>query len=585
VVTPNPITILEDSTGMVCMTISDTNEGDTFTTQSCTGSPANGTANTTVNGNEVCIEYTPTTGFIGRDEVCVIVCDQTGRCDTITSPVTVIEPLPASTLSEPPLIVPTPIIATEDSTIMVCTPILDPNVGDIYTPTLCGGPMNGTATVTAMGNTFCIEFTPDAGFTGDDEVCFSVCDQTGLCDTVTMPITTVPMLLSSDTMQAPVIITTPIVATEDTPITVCSPITDPNPNSTFTATACGMANDGVATVNISGDEVCVSYTPDRNFSGHDEICIIVCDETGLCDSINAPIVVLPVNDPPTPAGDINITSVDAPVSGELLTSDEDPEMDTLAITTTPVSVTNGTVTILPNGEYEFTPAAGFSGEASFEYEVCDSGNPTLCDTATVVIEVVDNTGLGNNPVVGMEDNFTLETGNTLINNVLANDGDSDGGSLTINTTPVTAPSSGTLTIAANGDVTYIPDAAFVGEVSFEYEVCDDGIPQSCDTVGVVIEVLADDKMNDIYATDGANIADEGDPQTGNVLDNVYDPEGDTPSVNTTPVNGVSNGTLTLNADGTYSYEPNRNFIGTDQFTYEVCDDGSPMACDTATDGL
>ena len=139
-----------------------------------------------------------------------------------------------------------------------------------------------------------------------------------------------------------------------------------------------------------------------------------------------------------------------------------------------------------------------------------------------------------------------------------------------------------LTIAANGDVTYIPDSAFVGEVSFAYEVCDDGMPQSCDTVAATIQVLADDEMNDIYATDGANIAEEDEDQTGNVLDNVYDPEGDTPTVSTTPVSDVMNGTLTLNADGTYTYEPDPDFIGTDQFTYEVCDDGTPMACDTAT---
>ena len=116
--------------------------------------------------------------------------------------------------------------------------------------------------------------------------------------------------------------------------------------------------------------------------------------------------------------------------------------------------------------------------------------PSLCDTATVVIEVIDNTSLGNNPVAGMEDHFTFENLDTLTNNVLANDGDPDGDSLTINTTPVTAPTSGMLTISPNGEVTYIPDSAFVGEVNFEYEVCDGGMPQSCDTVMATIQVLA-----------------------------------------------------------------------------------------------
>jgi len=56
--------------------------------------------------------------------------------------------------------------------------------------------------------------------------------------------------------------------------------------------------------------------------------------------------------------------------------------------------------------------------------------------------------------------------------------------------------------------------------------------------------------------------------------NDSDIEGDNLVVNTTPVSDVSNGILTLNSDGTYSYLPDSNFFGTDSFTYEICDDGS-----------
>ena len=70
--------------------------------------------------------------------------------------------------------------------------------------------------------------------------------------------------------------------------------------------------------------------------------------------------------------------------------------------------------------------------------------------------------------------------------------------------------------------------------------------------------------------------------SGNVLDNDSDPEGDTQTVNTTPVDDVDNGTLVLNADGTFSYAPNDGFTGTDSFVYSVCDDGTPQACDQAT---
>jgi len=43
---------------------------------------------------------------------------------------------------------------------------------------------------------------------------------------------------------------------------------------------------------------------------------------------------------------------------------------------------------------------------------------------------------------------------------------------------------------------------------------------------------------------------------------------------------VTNGTLILNSDGTYTYTPDADFNGTDSFTYQVCDaDGD---CDIAT---
>lgn len=43
------------------------------------------------------------------------------------------------------------------------------------------------------------------------------------------------------------------------------------------------------------------------------------------------------------------------------------------------------------------------------------------------------------------------------------------------------------------------------------------------------------------------------------------------SVNTTPAVDVVNGTLILSTDGSFTYTPDANFVGTDTFTYQVCD--------------
>jgi VCBS repeat-containing protein len=56
-----------------------------------------------------------------------------------------------------------------------------------------------------------------------------------------------------------------------------------------------------------------------------------------------------------------------------------------------------------------------------------------------------------------------------------------------------------------------------------------------------------------------------------LLQNDSDLDGDSLMVNMTPVSGVSNGTLALNANGTFTYTPDTNFSGSDSFTYEVSD--------------
>ena len=56
---------------------------------------------------------------------------------------------------------------------------------------------------------------------------------------------------------------------------------------------------------------------------------------------------------------------------------------------------------------------------------------------------------------------------------------------------------------------------------------------------------------------------------GGVLANDVDPDGD--PLTAVLVSGPSNGNLTLNSDGSFSYTPNTNFNGTDSFTYKAND--------------
>ncbi|WP_164917894.1 Ig-like domain-containing protein, partial [Leeuwenhoekiella marinoflava] len=87
--------------------------------------------------------------------------------------------------------------------------------------------------------------------------------------------------------------------------------------------------------------------------------------------------------------------------------------------------------------------------------------------------------------------------------------------------------------------------------------------------------------NEILAINDINDTFEGQPVGGAVGTNDLNPDGPVDSEVYTLVTQPNHGTLVFNPDGTYTYTPNDGFIGTDSFSYEVCDGGSPVACDSA----
>ena len=141
----------------------------------------------------------------------------------------------------------------------------------------------------------------------------------------------------------------------------------------------------------------------------------------------------------------------------------------------------------------------------------------------------------------------------------------DGDEMTI--FPVDDVSNGTLDWTLNGGFIYTPDAEFNGIDTFSYKLTD-GEAYS-DTVVVTITV---NSVNDwVTAND-----DEYETMTGVTLDIaapgvlandvLLDPdETVTLGVNAQPTNG----TLTLNDDGSFTYVPNAGFFGVDTFEYQL----------------
>jgi len=170
------------------------------------------------------------------------------------------------------------------------------------------------------------------------------------------------------------------------------------------------------------------------------------------------------------------------------------------------------------------------------------------------------------PPDAVDDNAVVaeDSGPNVIN-VLTNDSDPNGDTITI--TGVTQGSHGSVSFSAT-NVTYTPAANYNGSDSFTYTIDDGNSGTHTATVSVTVTAV-----NDVPVATGEsynmnqdttlNVAAPG------VLANDSDIDGDT--LHTVLVTDVAHGTLTLNADGSFSYTPAAHFTGVDTFTYQAND--------------
>ena len=166
--------------------------------------------------------------------------------------------------------------------------------------------------------------------------------------------------------------------------------------------------------------------------------------------------------------------------------------------------------------------------------------------------------------------------------VLGNDDDADANPLTA--VLVSDVSTGTLALNADGSFTYTPNEDFNGSDSFTYKANDGATDSNVATVSITVNPMNDapNAVNDSVTVANGDTVTVLDSGQSSVLANDSDPEGDLLSVTTIPVSGPSNGSLTLNANGTFSYTHDGSVTSSDSFIYQVCDNGTPSGCGTAT---
>src|SRR5581483_6440649 len=262
------------------------------------------------------------------------------------------------------------------------------------------------------------------------------------------------------------------------------------------------------------------------------------------------------NTPPAAASDAWTTPEDTPLKVNapgVLANDSDANGDhlTAALVSGPG---HGTLNLAPDGSFTYTPAANFNGADSFTYKANDG----LADITPV-----------NDPPVSVGDTWTTAEDTPLVVHrpgVLANDSDVDGDQLTA--ALVSGPAHGSLNLAPDGSFTYTPAANFNGTDSFTYKPNDGTADGPAATVTLHVTAVNDPPVAapdsyGVHTNQTLNVSLPG------VLGNDTDVDGD--HLTAALVSGPHHGTLSLAADGSFSYKPVAGFNGTDVFTYEAYD--------------
>ena len=305
-------------------------------------------------------------------------------------------------------------------------------------------------------------------------------------------------------------------------------------------------------------------------------------QVGNVTTVQIAIPGQPPENPPVAVNDSFSTNEDVVLNGDVSTNDSDPEginTVTFSVSADP-SVSLGSVVMSTDGSFVFTPVDNANGSTSFEYTAFDG---TFSDTATVDITV--------NPVndapVAVNDTAVAgasnDAANPLIIDVLNNDSDIDSSNLTVELASGLSggASDGTLTLNATNDAfTYAvpnPLPATSRSTSFTYRARDDqGDTSQVVTVTISIPALVVVGGPPVAADDAFTL-DEDTVLNGDVrVDNGNGPDVDPDGLNTVTFSlnaspPASEGDLSFNNDGTFTFTPAANFNGTSSFTYSAFD--------------
>jgi gliding motility-associated-like protein len=196
------------------------------------------------------------------------------------------------------------------------------------------------------------------------------------------------------------------------------------------------------------------------------------------------ITVTPVNDPPEVTSDTVYEIMYFNDTLSVCLNYFDSDGDSVDISSLILSASNGVIQGLYSGDscFEYIPDVNYIGGDTLSLTICDNGSPVMCDTVTVIIQILPRYPIAIN------DNYSIQ-GDTMLT-VLSND-TNFGNDVTLSILDSTL--NGILEISGN-QVIYRPDIDFCGIDQFTYSICN--ILGFCDSALVILDVTPVDSDGD-----------------------------------------------------------------------------------------
>ena len=500
----------------------------------------NGTA--TVQSNNT-LNYTPVMNFVGVAQVSYLVSDNNGGTATGIISVTVLN------INVAPVALDDTANTQENTAVNINVLANDSDIdGDtlVVLNATVSNPTNGTVSANA-DNT--LLFTPTTNFNGNASVNYTISDNNGGIASATVTVNVISV------NSTPVAVNDYATTDEDTLVTINVLANDSDVDGDALMVTDPTATNGTVSVSLDSS---IDYLPNANFNGSDTISYNVNDGNGATDSATVTVTITAVNDAPIGVADTAVTNEDNAINIIVLANDTDIDTNATALTVTAVLATNGTTTVLPNQTIDYNPTLNFNGVDTISYTVNDDlgGSSSTTVSLTIVAQ--------NDAPVAVDDTSSTDEDTLVAINVLANDSDIDGDTLSIDAAQA---NSGTVTVNADNSLSYTPISNFNGADTISYTLIDVGGLTVSASVAVTVNPVNDSPI----ALSSTATTTEDVAISIVVLANDSDIDGDALTVSTASAN---NGSVTVNSvDQSLNYSPKANFNGEDTINYSI-DDGN-----------